>query len=275
MKTIAFVNHKGGVGKTTVSLQFAEGLARRGKSVLVVDLDQQMNASQYSGYPDTKNMESAYDLLVEGIDAIRAIRPAPYGLIIPGDALLGDDAAIEISHLDTPVLMLKDSLESVESLDIDYCIIDCPPNLGFVTRNAMAASDEIIVVVRPDKFSLNGYASIQATVQRITGNKHLNPNLKVAGILFNAFDWNRRLTRHYLHELPKIAIENGTRLFETRIRLCESLPQVVSLEKSEKPQSIFDYAPASNAAKDFEAFVSEYLALELEEGSDNEERRAA
>ena len=98
-------------------------------------------------------MESAYDLLVEGIDAIRAIRPAPYGLIIPGDALLGDDAAIEISHLDTPVLMLKDSLESVESLDIDYCIIDCPPNLGFVTRNAMAASDEIIVVVRPDKFS--------------------------------------------------------------------------------------------------------------------------
>ena len=272
MKTIAFVNHKGGVGKTTVSLQFAEGLARRGKSVLVIDLDQQMNASQYSGYPDTKNMESAYDLLIEGIDAIRAIRPAPYGLIIPGDALLGDDAVIEIAHLVTPILMLKDSLESVEPLDIDYCIIDCPPNLGFVTRNAMAASDEIIVVVRPDKFSLDGYARIQATVQRTIGNKHLNPHLRVAGILLNAYDWNRRLTRRFVAELPKIADENGTRLFETRIRLCEALPQAVSLER---PKSIFDYAPASNAAKDFEAFVSEYLALEPEEDSDNEERRAA
>ena len=222
------------------------------------------------------------DLLFQGDHLVHLVRVVflanlhlyldPYGLIIPGDSLLGDDAAIEIAHLDTPILMLKDSLESVESLDIDYCIIDCPPNLGFVTRNAMAASDEIIVVVRPDKFSLDGYARIQATVQRTIGNKHLNPNLRVAGILLNAYDWNRRLTRRFVAELPKIADENGTRLFETRIRLCEALPQAVSLEK---PKSIFDYAPASNAAKDFEAFVSEYLALELGEDSDSEERRAA
>lgn len=208
MKTVAFVNHKGGVGKTICSLSFSEGLARKGKSVLLVDLDQQMNATQAAGYHNTDGIASAYDVLLGEKTVAESLKDAPFGKIVPGDVLLAD-AETEMSFLDTPLLMLKDALETVDDAGFDYCVIDCPPSLGYVTRNAMVAADDIIVVVQPDKASVDGFGRIWEVCARIRGNKHLNPDLRIAGVLLNGFDWNRRLSRISVAQLPSLAEDLG------------------------------------------------------------------
>ena len=151
-------------------------------------------------------------------------------------------------------MMLKDSLESIESYGYDYCIIDCPPSLGYVTRNAMVAADDLVVVVQPDEASVTGFARIWEACERTRSNRHLNPSLNLSGILLNGFDWNRRLSKRMACKLPGFAAEFGTRLFNTKIRSCEALRQAQASSKS-----VFEYAPACNAAVDFSEFVEEYL----------------
>ncbi len=256
MRTVAFVNHKGGVGKTACSLSFAEGLARKGFKVVLADLDQQMNATQCAGYRDTEGKNTVYDMLMGEKTAAETIQDAPFGAILPGDVLVAD-AEAELSRLDTPLMMLKDSLESIESYGYDYCIIDCPPSLGYVTRNAMVAADDLVVVVQPDEASVTGFARIWEACERTRSNRHLNPSLNLSGILLNGFDWNRRLSKRMACELPGFAAEFGTRLFNTKIRSCEALRQAQASSKS-----VFEYAPACNAAVDFSEFVEEYLESE-------------
>lgn len=258
MKTIAFLNHKGGVGKTACSLAFAQGLARAGKCVLLVDLDQQMNATQSVGITDTEGMPTAYDMLLAGRPANEVVREAPFGFIAPGDVLLAD-AEAELSSLDTPLMMLKDSLESINDGYTDYCVIDCPPSLGYVTRNAMVAADELVIVVQPDEASITGFGRIWKAYERIKSNKHLNPNLLIVGILLNGFDWNRKLSKRVVRELPEFAKDYGTRMFDTKIRNCEAVRQAQADPAS---VTVYDYAPNCNAARDFNDFVSEYLELE-------------
>lgn len=256
MRTVAFVNHKGGVGKTACSLAFAEGLARKGHKVILADLDQQMNATQCAGYRDTDGMATVYDLLVGAATAAQAVREAPFGAIIPGDVLLAE-AEAELSRLDTPLLMLKDALESIEHDGYDYCIIDCPPSLGYVTRNAMVAADDLVVVVQPDEASITGFGRIWEAFEKTRANRHLNPGLTIAGVLLNGYDYNRRLSKRADAELPGFAAEFGTRLFNTRIRSCEALRQAQA-----QGQSVYDYAPECHAATDFGAFVDEYVQHE-------------
>lgn len=256
MRTVAFVNHKGGVGKTACSLAFAEGLHRAGKRVLLIDLDQQMNASQCVGYRDTEGVETVYDLLMSGMPATEAAVPAPFGMIVRGDVVMAD-AEAELALLDTPLVMLEDALASVPGEEYDYCVIDCPPSLGYVTRNAMVAADDLIVVVQPDEASITGFSRIWESFERIRGNRHLNPDLNLCGILLNGFDWNRRLSRRAVSELPGFASDFNTRLFDTRIRSCEAIRQAQA-----HAQSIFEYAPDSHAAEDFSSFVDEYLEQE-------------
>lgn len=256
MKTVAFVNHKGGVGKTACSLAFADCLARQGRKVVLADLDQQMNATQFAGYTDTDGMPTTYDMLMGERDAAETILDAPFGSILPGDVLVAD-AEADLSRLDTPLQMFKDALRSIEDDGYDYCVIDCPPSLGYVTRNAMVAADELIVVVQPDQASITGFGRIWEAFKRTQGNRHLNPDLKIAGVLINGYDYNRKLSRSTDAQLPEYVAEFGTQVYKTRIRHCEAFRQAQS-----KGKSLFDYAPTCHASKDMMAFVAEYEAQE-------------
>lgn len=252
MKTIAICNHKGGVGKTALSMAIAEGLHRKGKRTLLVDLDQQMNATQQAKI-DTTDEVTVYDLLTSfDYTAKDGIKHFDGGDIIPGDVLVSN-AESDMAKLDTRLTMLADAMEGIDD-DYDYAIIDCPPSLGLVTRNAMVAADELIVPVIPNRSSLKGFTNIQKCVNSVRRNKRLNPNLRIAGIVVNMFDGRTSLSRGVVNELPSIARGANTKMFHTIIRKCEAVNKAQSANVS-----IFDYDPNCNAVADFTDFVNEYL----------------
>lgn len=145
------------------------------------------------------------------------------------------------------------AMEGIDD-DYDYAIIDCPPSLGLVTRNAMVAADELIVPVIPNRSSLKGFTNIQKCVNSVRRNKRLNPNLRIAGIVVNMFDGRTSLSRGVVNELPSIARAANTKMFHTIIRKCEAVNKAQSANVS-----IFDYDPNCNAVADFTDFVNEYL----------------
>lgn len=255
MKVITFCNHKGGVGKTAASMAFAEGLNARGYRTLLVDLDQQTNATRQAG-AKTKDEVTVYDLLTSfEYSAKDGVQHYDRGDIIPGDVLVSD-AEVEMSQLDTPLTMLADALESVED-DYDYVVIDCPPSLGIVTRNAIVAADEVVVVVVPDTASVDGFGKVFQVTEKIRKNKRLNPNLELAGILINTYDSRGVLDRKLDNQLPSVAEKANTKVFDTRIRKCVSVRQAQSAHIS-----IWDYDPDGAAGEDFGAFIDEYLSQE-------------
>lgn len=260
MKTIAICNHKGGVGKTALSMALAEGLHNRGYRTLLVDLDQQMNATQQAGISDTAGMLTVYDLLTTDeyklIDD-DAIKHYEYGDIVPGDRAI-TDAEPKINELDTKLNMLDDALDCVRQ-QYDFIIIDCPPQLGLVTRNAMVAADELIVPMTPSGFAADGFTKIFESVMKVRSSKHLNPNLEIAGILINMYDARTALSKEAVTDLLPTATAAGTKVFHTVIRRCEAVNRAQSAK-----QSIYEYDPKSNAVDDFNSFIDEYLNEEGE-----------
>lgn len=255
MKIISVCNNKGGVGKTAVSMALCELLNSSGHKTLLIDLDQQINATKQAGVK-TEGVVTAYDLLTSfEYTAKDGIQEYDHGYIIPGDILV-NAAEVEISKLDTSLTMLADALESVKN-DFEYVIIDCPPSLGLVTRNAFVASDELIVVIIPDKSSIDGFARIVDAADHIKKNKRLNPDLKIAGILINSYNARGRLDKEVDEVLPELALQADTSVFNTRIRRNISVSQALSSR-----ESLFDYDDKSAAAMDLRCFVKEFLNKE-------------
>lgn len=253
MKTIAICNHKGGVGKTAISMAFAEGLHNKGKRTLLIDLDQQMNATQQAGIEVVPEVTlTVYDLLTSlKFKALDAVKSYEYGDIIPGDVFV-TNAESDMTKLDTKLTMLADALEGID--DYDYVIIDCPPQLGLVTRNALVAADEVIVPVTPNASALKGFTNIFECVAGIKKNRRLNPNLRIGGILINMYDARTALSKEVMSTLPPVAEEADTKVFKTVISKCEA----VNRAQSEKV-SIYEYDPKSKAVEDFNKFIDEYL----------------
>ncbi|QGQ48553.1 ParA family protein [Metabacillus sediminilitoris] len=200
-KIIAIANQKGGVGKTTTSVNLGACLAYIGKRVLLVDVDPQGNATSGIGIEKADVEHCIYDILVDDVDVKEVIKPtAVENLdIIPATIQLAG-AEIELVPTISREVRLKRALETVKH-HYDYMIIDCPPSLGLLTINALTASDAVLIPVQCEYYALEGLSQLLSTVRLV--QKHLNTELMIEGVLLTMLDARTNLGIQVIDEVKK------------------------------------------------------------------------
>ena len=200
-RIIAITNQKGGVGKTTSTVNLGASLAALGNKVLLVDIDPQGNATSGVGVEKGVLDECVYNLLVDNIDVKNVIVETAYEnlSIIPATIQLAG-AEIELVSTMSREQQLKKSLEQVKN-DFDYILIDCPPSLGLLTINALTASDSLIIPVQCEYYALEGLSQLLNTVRLV--QKHLNKTLMIEGVLLTMLDARTNLGIQVIEEVKK------------------------------------------------------------------------
>ncbi len=248
-KIISIANQKGGVGKTTTSINLSTLLAKRGKKVLLIDADPQGNAT--SGVGMDKNVElSVYDLIIsDDINPKDTIQKTEIKnlYICPSNINLAG-AEVELVSMMSREYRLKEKLDMIKD-DYDYMIIDCPPSLGLITLNSFTASDSVLIPVQCEYYALEGLGQLINTVNLV--KKHLNKDLEIEGALLTMYDIRTNLSNQVVKEV--------NRYFENKVYKTV-IPRNVKLSEAPSygmPISVYD--PRSKGAKSYDKFVKEFL----------------
>lgn len=249
-QTIVLTNQKGGVGKTTTSAALAAGLAKKEKRVLAIDLDPQGNLGFSFGL-DIENGNTLFEALKGDVPIYDAIQRKSGIDFIRSNILLSGVA--EVVKSEKRELLLKNLLAPVERF-YDYIIIDTPPAFNVLTLNGYSAADYLIIPMSAEILSLVGLTQLRETYETI--RKTVNPDLKVMGILMTSFDGRRGLSWEVKEMADGVAAQLGTKVFDTVIR-----SSVAVAEAPAHGENIIEYAPRSNAARDYKAFVEEVLRM--------------
>ena len=247
-KIYAFANQKGGVGKTTSSVNLAAGLALADQRVILIDMDPQANSTFVltgQAYPDM----NVYHVLKDdvGLDEILVTTTMPKLQVVPSDIDLAG-AEVELLQVVGGQQRLRTALVSLQAT-YDYIIIDAPPSLGLLTINTLAAADGVIIPVDCSFFSLRGIVQLENTIAKV--RKHLGSQVSIAGVLCTMFD-NTNVAKDAVSAVRQ---RFGTLAFETVI------PKNVKVEEAHsRTQHIFSYAPESTGAQAYQALVQEVLS---------------
>ena len=246
-KTIVFVNQKGGVGKTTSAINIGAYIALAGKKVLLVDFDSQGNMS--SGVGVSQDKPTIYELLAGQIDAKDAVKHTGIENLDALSASLDlSGAAIELVDQENREFFLKNALEPLRA-SYDYIMIDCPPSLGILTLNGLAAADTVLVPMQCEYFALEGITLLLQTVEKV--QKEINPSLTIGGIFFTMYDSRTRLAQDVVMQVKSYFKEV---VFNTII------PRNVRL--SEAPSHglpICKYDPSCVGARSYEKLAEEVI----------------
>ena len=239
MICVAIANQKGGVGKTTTAINIATAMAATGWKTLLIDLDPQGNASTGIGIASNDREHSAYELLIDQLPLSDCVIPTKIpGLdIIPATVDLSG-AEIELVGVDNRTDRLRAALATDAGHDI--CFIDCPPSLGLLTLNALAAADTLLVPLQCEFFALEGLSQLLQTVERV--QQRFNPDLGIVGIALTMFDRSNRLTDQVADDVRACL---GQLVFETAI------PRNVRLSEAPShglPALVYDHNCAGSRA---------------------------
>lgn len=254
-KAIAIFNQKGGVGKTTTNINLAACLAMKGKKVLILDIDPQGNTTSGIGVSKKTLEKTIYNILVEdNFDTREAIiNTSVENLdLIPASVDLAG-AEVELVQIEGRERALKNGLDQVKD-DYDYIFIDCPPSLGLLTINSLAAVDSVLIPIQCEFYALEGVSQLVSTIDLV--KKSLNPDLEVQGVILSMFDGRTNLSAQVVQEVKRYF---GGKVYATVI------PRNVRL--AEAPSfglPITEYDPKSKGAEAYIDFAEEFLDLEEE-----------
>ncbi|MBE6976382.1 MAG: ParA family protein [Ruminococcaceae bacterium] len=198
-KTIAVVNQKGGVGKTTSAVNLTACLHDLGLKVLLCDFDPQANATSGLGIEKRKIKHSVYDVIINDTPAATAVIKTKFGDVLPSSADLAG-AGVELISVDQPNYRLKNALATVKD-DYDVILIDCPPSLEMLTLNALAAADEILIPVQCEYYALEGLSDLMTTLRMV--KKRVNPDLSIFGVILTMFDGRTNFSNQVAQEVRK------------------------------------------------------------------------
>ncbi len=246
-RIIAVSNQKGGVGKTTTSVNLAACVAEKGKRVLLVDIDPQGNAS--SGLGVTERSPSIYDVLLGEKSAENAVRKTEFDnlSVLPSDMALAG-AEIELVAIPERETLLRKALETVRS-QFDYIFIDCPPSLSLLTLNAMTAADSVLIPIQCEYYALEGVGQLMNTLQLV--KKRLNPALEIEGVVLTMLDGRTNLGLQVVQEVKKY--------FKSRV-YGAVIPRNVRLSEAPshgEPINVYD--ARSTGAEAYRALAAEFI----------------
>ena len=263
MRSIAIINQKGGVGKTTTAVNLAAALAASGQRVGLIDLDPQAHASLHLGLgPQHAQLKTTYDVLSGNARLAEIWQRASDNLRVAPSHIDLAAAEVELAGVVGREVILRDELAAVAGQDeFDFVLVDCPPSLGILTLNALSAVDDVFLPLQPHYLALHGLSKLLQTVDLV--QRRLNNRLRLAGVVLCLYESGTRLAAEVAGDVAEFFRSDtaadrwqGARLFESHIRRNIRLAEAPSFE-----QSIFQYAPTSAGAEDYRALADEVLAL--------------
>lgn len=250
-RIISVCNQKGGVGKTTTTINLGAYLAALGKYVLLVDLDSQANATIGLGVHVADNGSNVYHSLISDLNPSLAIRKTSlfgFDILPAAQSLAG--ATVELVTMEERETRLKKVLNSVRT-NYDYILIDCPPSLGLLTINALAASERVVIPVQCEYYALEGLSQLLNTIELVRNG--LNSDLQVLGVLLTMYDRRNQLSHQVVNEVSK---NFPGRVFNAII------PRTVSLAESPSfGKTILQFDPDSKAARAYRQLAEEIIKL--------------